>query len=185
MKTNNAMMQGSLMLKISGVVDESIVDGPGLRYVIFTQGCPHHCPGCHNPQTHDFEGGEWRTVDELFEEYRENPLLSGITFSGGEPWCQPGPLYELAVRVKALGHNVVAFSGYTYEALLERAKTEPAVADLLSVTDLLIDGPYLEAERNLEIKYRGSNNQRLILLSDALKNSPDLKDEVDKIMIIN
>ena len=79
-------------LRISGIVEESIVDGPGLRFVVFTQGCPHHCKGCHNPQTHDFNGGEERDVRAIFEMFMENPLLSGITFSGGEPFVQPQPL---------------------------------------------------------------------------------------------
>ena len=75
-------------LRISGIVEESIVDGPGLRYVVFTQGCPHHCPGCHNPQTHYFDGGEFRDTDDILRQFMENPLLSGITFSGGEPLLQ-------------------------------------------------------------------------------------------------
>lgn len=168
-------------LRISGIMDESIVDGPGMRYVIFTQGCPHHCPGCHNPQTHDFEGGTWRLVDELYEEIIENPLLSGVTFSGGEPFCQPEVLYQLALKVKRQGLNVVTFSGYTYEALVKMAMEDSGVAHLLEVTDLLIDGPYLESQRNLELKYRGSENQRLILLSPAFKDSMDLETELDKV----
>lgn len=147
-------------LKISGIVAESIVDGKGIRYTVFTQGCPHGCPGCHNPQTHDFEGGRWVTVEELFREFQKNPLLKGITFSGGEPFCQPEPLTELARLVHGMGKDVTVFTGWTYEQLLE--KKDPAVLALLEETDLLIDGPFLEAKKNLELTFRGSENQRLI-----------------------
>lgn len=149
-----------MKLKISGIVPESIVDGKGIRYTVFTQGCPHHCPGCHNPQTHDFEGGRWVTVEELFREFQKDPLLKGITFSGGEPFCQPEPLAELAKLVHGAGKDVTVFTGWTYEQLLE--KDEPAVSALLEETDVLVDGPFLEAQRNLELAFRGSENQRLI-----------------------
>ena len=135
-------------------------DGKGIRYTVFTQGCPHGCPGCHNPQTHDFEGGRWVTVEELFREFQKNPLLKGITFSGGEPFCQPEPLTELARLVHGMGKDVTVFTGWTYEQLLE--KKDPAVLALLEETDLLIDGPFLEAKKNLELTFRGSENQRLI-----------------------
>ena len=160
-------------LRISGIVEESIVDGPGLRLTVFTQGCPHHCPGCHNPQTHDFEGGKMMTVHEIFEMYRENPLLSGITFSGGEPFCQPAPLYELGCMVKSLGKNLMVYSGYTYEQLLDMAETNGDIKRLLSITDILVDGPYIEALRDLDLKYRGSANQKLIILNKTLDNLPD------------
>ena len=94
-------------LRISGIVEESIVDGPGLRFVVFTQGCPHHCKGCHNPQTHDFNGGEERDVRAIFEMFMENPLLSGITFSGGEPFVQPRPLSRLGPSCEREGKNIV------------------------------------------------------------------------------
>lgn len=159
-------------LRISGIVEESIVDGPGLRFVVFTQGCPHHCPGCHNPQTHPFDGGSLTDIEAVFKQYRENPLLSGITFSGGEPFCQPGPLYELARKVKALGHTVMVYSGFTYEQLLEKAKEDEDTARLLSAADILVDGPYIEALKNLELEFRGSENQRVIDLN-AMKQASE------------
>ncbi len=149
-------------LRISGVIPESIVDGPGFRYAVFTQGCPHHCPGCHNPQTHDFEGGYLVEVDELVREMEENPLLAGVTFSGGEPFCQPEPLCEFARQVKARGKNVMVYSGYTLEQLLEKGQKEPAVIELLHLADWLVDGPYIEALRDLTLEFRGSSNQRII-----------------------
>lgn len=157
------------LLNISGITDDSIVDGPGLRYTIFVQGCPHHCPGCHNPQTHDFAGGEQRTLVSLMNDILENPLLSGVTFSGGEPFCQPEALALLGREVHAHGLQLMCYTGYTYEQLLERAKTETAVADLLAVTDILVDGPFLMQQRDLNLLFRGSSNQRLIDLGAMRK----------------
>ena len=151
-------------LRLSGLVEESIVDGPGLRYVVFVQGCPHHCKGCHNPQTHSFTDGYVETIDYIFREYRKNPLLSGITFSGGEPFCQPEPLAALGRMVRATGGHVMTYTGYVYEDLLEMAKTDPAIGNLLSVTNVLVDGPYIEELRDLTLEFRGSSNQRLIPL---------------------
>ena len=165
-------------LKVSGIIDESIVDGPGLRFTVFTQGCPHHCPGCHNPQTHDFDGGSWMTVDEIMEQFMEDPLLSGMTFSGGEPFCQPRPLCELAKRVRAVGKNIVIYSGYTFEQLQDMARKDPYVGELLQLCDLLVDGPFIEARKDLDLLFRGSSNQRLL----DLKNyslARDVSHEVD------
>lgn len=149
-------------LKISGTVSDSIVDGPGLRYVIFTQGCPHHCPGCHNPQTHDFEGGVWADREMILQPLKENPLLSGVTFSGGEPFVQPEALAELGREIKALGKHLMVYSGYTYEQLQQIAEQRPAVGELLALADILVDGPYVEEQRDLTLVYRGSANQRVI-----------------------
>lgn len=150
-------------LRISGVEPESIVDGKGIRYVIFTQGCPHHCPGCHNPQTHDFAGGYLADTDKLLDELRQNPLLKGVTFSGGEPFCQPTPLAELAEKIHALGLDVTIYSGFTYEQLVD--KRDPAVDALLRQADVLIDGRYEEDQRDLTLRFRGSSNQRVIDLN--------------------
>ena len=118
-------------LRLYGIAAESIVDGPGFRYAIFVQGCPHHCPGCHNPDSHDFSAGYDRTVDSLFEEICADPLLKGVTFSGGEPFCQPAPLTELARLCRQRGLDVLAYSGWTYEQLLD--KHDPDVDALLEV----------------------------------------------------
>ncbi|HIT61539.1 MAG TPA: anaerobic ribonucleoside-triphosphate reductase activating protein [Candidatus Fimousia stercorigallinarum] len=150
-------------IRVSGIVEESIVDGPGFRYVIFTQGCPHHCPGCHNPQTHSFEGGTMMDIEDIFRAFCENPLLAGITFSGGEPFCQPKPLYELAVKVHKIGKSVMTYTGYTYEQLEEI--DDIWVKKLLSVSDILVDGPYIEELRDLDLQFRGSSNQRVLYLS--------------------
>ncbi len=164
-------------LRISGVEPESIVDGPGFRYVIFTQGCPHGCPGCHNPQTHDFRGGRTADIPAILREIRQDPLLQGVTFSGGEPFCQPEPLCGIAEAVKEMGRDVVAYSGYTLEQLLEMGERDPWVARLLKLCDILIDGPYVEARRDLTLLYRGSANQRVIRLREGLpEGEADLRD---------
>ena len=151
-------------LRLSGLVEESIVDGPGLRFVVFVQGCPHHCEGCHNPQTHSFQDGYIEILDYIFQQSRQNPLLTGITFSGGEPFCQPEPLAALGRMVRAVGGNVITYTGYVYEDLLEMAKENPGIGKLLSVTNQLIDGPYVESLRDLTLPFRGSSNQRILTL---------------------
>jgi len=149
-------------LRIHSSVAESVVDGPGIRTVIFTQGCPHQCPGCHNPQTHDFSGGYLVDPEEIIQATLANPLLTGVTFSGGEPFCQPAPLADLARAVHAAGLDVVAYSGYTLEQLVAMAREDTAIADLLGQVDLLIDGPFILAERDLTLPFRGSRNQRVL-----------------------
>lgn len=153
-------------LRLSGLVPESIVDGPGLRYVVFTQGCPHRCPGCQNPQTHPFEGGFEADLDQIVREVAEDPLLQGVTFSGGEPFAQAEALCPLAERLRALGKDIMVYSGYTLEQLLELARSQPAVGRLLRLSDILVDGPYLEAQRDLDLPFRGSANQRIIHLKE-------------------
>ena len=147
-------------IRIAGIVEDSIVDGRGIRMAVFVQGCPHHCPGCHNPQTHDFAGGTIDDTDRIFEAFRENPLYRGITFSGGEPFCQPKPLKALADRVHGIKKDVTVYTGWTYEALCAMHDTD--VDALLSVCDVLVDGPFIEAQRDPELLFRGSANQRLI-----------------------
>lgn len=152
-----------MRLRVAGIVNDSIVDGRGIRLAVFVQGCPHHCPGCHNPETHDFAGGHDDDTDRIFEVFRKNPLLRGITFSGGEPFCQPAPLVELAKKVHAAGKDVTAYSGWTYEELCE--KHDPQIDALLAECDVLVDGRFVEELKDLELTFRGSSNQRLIDLN--------------------
>lgn len=149
-------------MRIYGVVTDSIVDGPGYRTAVFAQGCPHHCPGCHNPESHDPNGGTDWTLDAVEAKFTGNPLLDGITLTGGEPFEQPAACAELARRAHEKGLNVWTFSGYLYEKLLEKAKADHAVKLLLERTDVLVEGPFLLAERSLELLYKGSKNQRTI-----------------------
>lgn len=156
-------------IRIAGIVEDSIVDGPGLRFVVFTQGCPHRCDGCHNPETHDFAGGKVTTTDALFEQCMENPLCSGVTFSGGEPFCQAEALYELGSRFKSAGKHLMCYSGWTFEELLAKAQREESVGKLLSIADVLVDGKFDISKRSLSLQYRGSSNQRLINVQESLK----------------
>ncbi len=152
-------------IRLYGLVTDSIVDGPGYRTAIFTQGCPHHCPGCHNPESHAPEGGTVWTLGDVEQKFANNPLLDGVTLSGGEPFLQPAACAELARRAHQKGLNVWVYSGYTYEQLQEMAQSDPDVRALLNEADVLVDGPFLLSERSLELDFRGSRNQRLIDLN--------------------
>ncbi|MCR5262701.1 MAG: radical SAM protein [Clostridiales bacterium] len=149
-------------LRLSGVVKESIVDGPQLRFVVFVQGCPHHCPGCHNPETWDPNGGFMTSTSILWKNITANPSIKGVTFSGGEPFLWGAALAEIARCAKARGMSVMTYSGWTYGQLQKKAESEPDVKALLSATDYLVDGPFILAERDLELLFRGSRNQRLL-----------------------
>lgn len=155
-----------MRISLSGVTGDSIVDGPGLRLTIFTQGCLHHCPGCHNPQTHDPEGGSWADTEDILAAAAENPLLDGITLSGGDPFLQPVPCLALAEGAHKIGLNVWTYTGYTWEALREENDADKLA--LLKETDVLVDGPFLLAERSLELRFCGSRNQRLIDVKKSL-----------------
>ena len=165
------------MLQIAGVVKESIVDGPGFRFVVFTQGCKHHCAGCHNPHTHSFEGGASVSVDSLLEQIRKNPLLDGITLSGGEPFEQAGACAELAEKVHGLGLNVMTYTGYTYEAIVMEGCRE-GWKSLLAATDILVDGRFELDKKNLLLKFRGSENQRIIDVKRSIRENAVIPAEI-------
>lgn len=156
-------------LRLAGIVRESIVDGPGIRFTIFCQGCPHKCEGCHNMQTHDFNGGTYTSLEKIIKAIDENPLLQGVTFSGGEPFSQPAELADLAIMIKDRGLNIYSYSGWTFEQLLEKSKSEPDVGRLLENIDVLIDGPFILAQRDLSLLFRGSANQRILDVPQSLK----------------
>ncbi|MBP3780257.1 MAG: anaerobic ribonucleoside-triphosphate reductase activating protein [Selenomonas sp.] len=149
-----------MKIRIAGIVDDSIVDGDGLRLSVFTQGCPHHCVGCQNPDTHSAGGGHDEDTENILARIDANPLLTGITFSGGEPFLQPAPLTRLAKEAHKRGLDVWSYTGYTLEELL--AKKNPAIDALLRELDVLVDGPYEERLRDLTLNFRGSSNQRII-----------------------
>ena len=155
-------MNQPLPLRLAGVIRESVVDGPGYRFVVFTQGCPHRCEGCHNPETHDFEGGYDSDTDRILEAVRTDPLLRGVTFSGGEPFCQAGALAHLARQIHVLGLDVMCYTGYTFEQLTASPQEHPDWMELLSQTDILVDGRFVLAEKSLSLRFRGSKNQRII-----------------------
>ena len=155
-----------MRIRIAGVTNDSIVDGPGFRLAVFTQGCPHHCPGCHNPETHDSQGGHDADTAEIIAVMQKNPLLAGVTLTGGEPMMQPQACLELARAAHAAGKNVWCYTGFTFEALLQEA--DPQRLALLRETDVLVDGPFLLAQRSLDVRFRGSRNQRLIDVQKSL-----------------
>lgn len=157
-----------MKIQIAGVVNDSIVDGEGIRFTVFVQGCPHRCPGCHNPQTHDFAGGKAEDTEELLAKIKSNPLLDGVTFSGGEPFCQAEALAEMGVKIREMGLNVTTYTGYTFEELYKR-RTVDGIGELLAVTDVLIDGRYMEAKKSYQLKFRGSRNQRVIDCQKSLE----------------
>lgn len=157
-------------IQIAGVVRESIVDGPGLRFAVFAQGCPHKCEGCHNPDTHDIKGGYPCVIEKIVTEIEKNPILSGVTFSGGEPFNQPEGFYRLALKLKERNLNLLAFTGYTYEELLEKGKENEYIILLLNLLDSLIDGKFILAARDLTLKFKGSQNQRFIDLNETRKS---------------
>ena len=153
------------MLDLSGLVSDSIVDGPGIRVTIFCQGCPHHCPGCHNPETWEFGCGTPMEEERLLEIVKSNPLCRGVTFSGGEPFTQGAGFAKLARMLKEAGYEVASYSGYTFEQLLSGT---PSQRELLETIDVLIDGPFLLAEKSLEVPFRGSRNQRILDVPKSL-----------------
>ena len=155
-----------MRIRIAGVTNDSIVDGPGFRLAVFTQGCPHHCPGCHNPETHDSQGGHDADTAEIIVAMQKNPLLAGVTLTGGEPMMQPQACLELARAAHAAGKNVWCYTGFTFETLLQEA--DPQRLALLRETDVLVDGPFLLAQRSLDVRFRGSRNQRLIDVQKSL-----------------
>ncbi len=150
-------------MRIAGVMHESVVDGPGVRFVVFAQGCLRACDGCHNPDTWNPAGGQEITARDLFRDLRRSPdSVKGLTISGGEPFLQSGELAELAKRARGIGFDVVTYTGYVYEDLLEMAAGDPDIASLLELTDILVDGPYVKELRDIRLRFRGSANQRVI-----------------------
>jgi anaerobic ribonucleoside-triphosphate reductase activating protein len=147
-------------MRIANTISDSIVDGPGLRFTVFTQGCPHRCPGCHNPETHEVAGGREVPLEELIARMGSNPLTQGLTLSGGDPFLQAEECARLARAAHGMGLNVWSYTGYTYERLLELE--DPGQLALLEETDVLVDGPFVLAFKSYAAKFRGSTNQRLI-----------------------
>ena len=153
------------MLDLAGIVNDSIVDGPGIRMTVFAQGCPHHCQGCHNPETWQFGCGTPMEEERIADIVGTNPLCRGVTFSGGEPFAQAEGFTRLAKLLKQRGYEVASYSGYTFEQLINGTEAQ---RELLKSIDVLIDGPFVMAQRSLEIAFRGSKNQRIIDVQKSL-----------------
>ena len=156
-----------MRFRLSGIVNDSIVDGPGLRLAVFMQGCPYGCPGCHNPQTHDVMGGREADTQEVRAMLKKNPLLDGLTLSGGEPLLQPQAAREMAEMAKAQGLNVWCYTGDTVEHMM--LTKDPEIMLALEQIDVLVDGPFILEQKSLDLRFRGSRNQRLINMQATLK----------------
>ena len=150
-----------MRIRVHGFEPESVVDGEGIRFTVFTQGCPHHCVGCHNPETHDFTSGTEYDISEILYMIDENPLITGVTLSGGEPFCQSEACLEIARESHKRGLSVWCYTGYTYEELIGNP--------LLNEIDILVDGKFIESQKSLNLLFRGSSNQRLIHVPMSLR----------------
>lgn len=147
-----------MKIRLNGIVEESIVDGIGIRYVIFTQGCFHNCFECHNKETHSLDGGYIEDIKNILNNIQDNPLLDGVTFSGGEPFLQIEPLIEIALYCKEIGLDIWIYSGYLYEELYGNKE----YIKLLKLVDVLVDGKFISSEKFYDLKFQGSKNQRII-----------------------
>ncbi len=157
----------NVQIRIAGAVNDSIVDGPGIRMALFMQGCKHHCLGCQNPETHNFSGGSTKTIDDILTAIEQNPLLDGVTFSGGEPLEQAASLIGLSCAIHDRGLNIWCYTGYLFEEICAGVPS-PEARELLQHVDVLIDGPFIEAQRSLDARWRGSTNQRVIDVAASL-----------------
>lgn len=156
-------------IRLSGIAYESLVNGPGMRRVFFAQGCTHNCKNCFNPETHDFKGGEERDMDGLIKDTICNPIIRGITFSGGDPWEQADKFAFMAIAFKEKGLSIWSYTGYTYEYILSNKNKRLGWNDLLNNIDVLVDGKFEEEKMQDGLKFRGSTNQRIIDIKESMK----------------
>nr|DAE95138.1 MAG TPA: anaerobic ribonucleoside-triphosphate reductase activating protein [Caudoviricetes sp.] len=159
----------NIFLRIAGIEYESIVDGPGMRNTIFTQGCNHNCKGCHNPQTHSLDGGYEISLSEIYDKITDNPLITGITLSGGDPILQYKNLIPLVQKLKEHDYNIWMYTGYCIEDLLYRYTDWDLRDFFLPYIDVIVDGPFVEDLKSLHLNYRGSSNQRFVDVQKSLK----------------
>lgn len=167
-------------LKIAGLVEESTVDGPGIRYVIFTQGCPHKCEGCHNPATHDINSGKLVKIDSIIEKINKNPMVTGVTLSGGEPFLQAKTLSKLIEKLDTNKLDIMAYTGFEYEKLVELSNPNNGFAELMSKLDILVDGKFDKSKKDELLMFRGSSNQRVIECKNSIKQGKLLEASVSE-----
>lgn len=158
----------SKKVRLSGIAYESLVNGPGIRRVFFSQGCRHNCEGCFNPETHDFHGGEDRDMDELIKEVKDNPMLKGVTFSGGDPFERAEEFAYMAKSFKEQGLNIWSYTGYTYEFIMNSLDNRPEWGEFLKHIDILVDGRFDQDRIDETIRFRGSRNQRIIDVQESM-----------------
>jgi anaerobic ribonucleoside-triphosphate reductase activating protein len=157
-------------ITLSGFIEDSIVDGPGLRFVVFFQGCSRHCPNCHNKNTWSFDEGKSYLISDIVEKVKSFELLNGVTISGGEPLDNQEALLEFLLELRKVltrHQNIMIYTGYEYQDLLDQIRLEPdcLVGKILANTDILKCGPYVENLKTLDIPFLGSSNQQLIYLN--------------------
>lgn len=158
-------------IRLAGIAYESLVNGPGLRRVFFSQGCKHDCNGCFNPETHDFNGGEDKNMDQLIKEVLDNPMLKGVTFSGGDPFERAEEFAYMAKAFKKANLSVWSYTGYTYEYIIDNLDKRGGWRDLLNNIDVLVDGRFEMDKQEDGLRYRGSSNQRLIDVEKSLQSN--------------
>ncbi|WP_196001087.1 anaerobic ribonucleoside-triphosphate reductase activating protein [Clostridium sp. 1001271B_151109_B4] len=157
-------------VRLAGIAYESLVNGPGMRRVFFAQGCKHKCEGCFNPETHSFDGGEIMNMDKLIKDVLDNPMLKGVTFSGGDPIEQAHSFAYMAKAFRSKNLSIWCYTGYTFEELLELMNSNDGINELLNNIDVLIDGKFELMNRNEELKFKGSTNQRIIDVKNSLSS---------------
>lgn len=154
-----------MKIRISGINKESLVDGPGIRYVIFAQGCKHNCKGCHNPSTHDFNGGEEVDINDILNDILSKKHIDGVTFSGGDPFYQAKEFGALAKELHENNINIISYTGFIYENIIDKKD----MRKLLDNIDILIDGPFISEKKTLKKVFRGSENQRVIDVKKSIE----------------
>ena len=157
-------------VRLAGIAYESLVNGPGMRRVFFAQGCKHNCKGCFNPETHNFDGGEIMDMDELIKDVLDNPLLKGVTFSGGDPIEQSHSFSYMANIFKSSNLNIWCYTGYKFEDLLKKMELDKSIKDLLNNIDVLVDGKFEINNKKEGLKFKGSSNQRIIDVKKSLES---------------
>ncbi|OAA91693.1 anaerobic ribonucleoside-triphosphate reductase activating protein [Clostridium coskatii] len=160
---------GCKKIRLAGIAYESLVNGPGMRRVFFAQGCRHNCKGCFNPSTHDFKGGQLKDIDKLVCDIKDNPMVSGVTFSGGDPFEQPEEFAYMADKIKELNLNIWCYTGYTFESIVNGS--DMAKKCLLNNVDVLVDGKFEENKKDTKLKFKGSSNQRIIDVKKSLDSN--------------
>lgn len=163
------MEEGKVRLAIDEIQTDSIVDGEGIRSVIWFQGCSHNCFECHNPETHDFNGGTVVSIEHVKSLIDKLEYQTGVTFSGGDPMMQIDALLELSKYIKEKGMNVWVYTGYTFEEVLEMGKVNPKYMEALKYIDRLVDGKFILKLKSFDVKFRGSSNQRIVDVAKSLK----------------
>ena len=172
------MQQNSEYIRLAAdLQSDSIVDGPGLRAVLWTQGCAHHCKGCQNPQTWDFNGGGLIPLEAVYEAIDELECQTGLTFSGGDPMFQPEACNKIAEYARKKGLNIWCYTGFTFEEIIKMSEEKPIYREFLDKIDVLVDGRFKIEERDLNLLFRGSRNQRLIDVKKSL--------DANKVVLLN